>query len=214
MDPRIERLESMVKDYYKKHNSASHDWSHMERVLKYALIIAGKEARRDILIPAVLLHDIERDKDEHFKSGKPRKFLKEAGFSGEEIVSIEACIESHSTFSGKEPHTLEEKILFDADKLDSYGLLGIVRFFTFAGERGLGIEASLKDAFNRIENIDRRGFYTKEGEKMGMEGAKETFLFFYKLFKETGMDREKKKLERILIRRKGRLIGRLILLFI
>ncbi len=48
--------------------------------------------------------------------------------------SILHCILHHRYRDGRIPQTLEAKILFDADKLDSIGAVGIARAFLFAGE--------------------------------------------------------------------------------
>jgi uncharacterized protein len=46
------------------------------------------------------------------------------------------CIRSHRFRGNSRPETLEAKVLFDADKLDSIGAVGIGRAFLFAGEVG------------------------------------------------------------------------------
>ena len=46
------------------------------------------------------------------------------------------CIRSHR-FRGKgKPESIEAKVLFDADKLDAIGAIGVARAFLFAGEVG------------------------------------------------------------------------------
>ncbi|MDK2949019.1 MAG: uncharacterized protein PWQ56_184, partial [Patescibacteria group bacterium] len=43
------------------------------------------------------------------------------------------CILSHRNRNNYKPKTIEAKIIFDADKLDSIGAVGIARDFLFAG---------------------------------------------------------------------------------
>jgi len=46
------------------------------------------------------------------------------------------CILSHRYRNNHKPETIEAKVLFDADKLDSIGAIGIGRGFLFAGSSG------------------------------------------------------------------------------
>jgi HD superfamily phosphodiesterase len=188
MNSQIRSLEKLLKEHYHKYKSPSHGWDHIQRTLDYALRISENEKPDlNILIPAILLHDIDRSEKEHFSSKLPEEFLKRAGFSKREREKIIRCIETHSTFSQKSPKTIEEKILFDADKLDSFGAVGIARFFIFAGENKWGLETALNDAFERIKNLERRGFYTKEAEKIGTEKVRNSLDFFLTAMKELGI---------------------------
>jgi uncharacterized protein len=64
------------------------------------------------------------------------EFLQGQGADPKLIQAVCHCIESHR-FRGKvAPASLEAKVLFDADKLDSVGAVGIGRAFLFAGEVG------------------------------------------------------------------------------
>lgn len=184
MKQRINTLEHMLKNHYEKNKSPSHGWDHIQRVLGYALKLSKSEKPdMNILIPSVLLHDIDRGRKAHFDSSLPMRFLKKAGYSDEESKRIMECIEAHSTFSDKKPGTIEEKILFDADKLDSFGALGIARFFMFAGENSWDLKTALKNASKRISNLEGRGFYTEDAEKIGSAMA-EYSVDFFKKFKE------------------------------
>lgn len=124
----------------------SHDWEHTERVLGLCMHL-GKKAGADleILCLAAVLHDIARpEQDEsqgricHAKRGAEmaREILERHSLDKSKIDKILHCIETHRFRDEKEPETLEAKILFDADKLDSIGAVGIGRAFLFAGEVG------------------------------------------------------------------------------
>jgi uncharacterized protein len=124
----------------------SHGLDHSERVLQNALAIGRKMgARLEILTPAALLHDIGRS-EESRTQGKvchadlgadmAAPILRELGYSAEDQAAICHCIRAHRFRGGSEPESLEARILFDADKLDSIGAIGIGRAFLFAGQIG------------------------------------------------------------------------------
>jgi uncharacterized protein len=143
----------------------SHDWEHTERVHNLCVRIGKKEnADLEILKYAAVLHDIGRNhQDEsngeicHAEKGAmlARKLLEEYNVNHEKIEKIVHCIESHRFRGNITPQSIEAKVLFDADKLDSIGAVGIGRAFLFAGEVG----AKLHDKDVNIENTKP---YTKE----------------------------------------------------
>ena len=116
---------------------AAHDGEHIRRVLYAALDIAGYEESvdYDVLIAACLLHDIARPvqmKDpsrKHAPEGADmaREFLLSNGFGAEFAGRVADCIRVHSSADASARGSLEAKILFDADKLDTAGALGVAR---------------------------------------------------------------------------------------
>ena len=116
---------------------SAHDAEHIYRVLYNSLAIAKTETTvdYDILITACLLHDIGRPdqfanpKLCHAQVGadKAKVFLENLGMSPAFIESVCHCIRTHRFSNRLQPETLEAKILFDADKLDVTGALGIAR---------------------------------------------------------------------------------------
>jgi uncharacterized protein len=56
------------------------------------------------------------------------------GFSEERASHIKACILTHRFRSDNPPHTIEAKILFDADKLDVTGTIGIARTLLYKAQ--------------------------------------------------------------------------------
>jgi uncharacterized protein len=124
----------------------SHGPDHTERVFQNAMAIGRKMgARLDILAPAALLHDIGRS-EEHRSKGElchaavgaemADNILRELGYGEEDRAAICCCIRAHRFRGGERPESLEAKIIFDADKLDSIGAIGIGRAFLFAGQIG------------------------------------------------------------------------------
>jgi len=152
-----EQLEAIRKLVQKEMDSSpnSHGWDHVKRVYGLCLKI-GKKEKADLLILslAALLHDIGR-KEEHASKGKichaqvgaqkAESILSQLRILGEVQKEVLDCIRSHR-FRGKQvPESLEARILFDADKLDSIGAVGVGRAFLFAGEVGARLHNSHKD---------------------------------------------------------------------
>lgn len=122
---------------------SAHDKEHVYRVLYSALEIAGDEpdVDYDVLICACLLHDIGRG--EQFEnpslchaqvgSEKAYRFLREQGFAEDFAARVRHCILAHRYRNNNVPKTVEARILFDADKLDVTGAIGIARTLFYKG---------------------------------------------------------------------------------
>lgn len=133
-------------------SKGSHDWEHTERVLTLALHLAKVEgADRTVVACAAILHDIARGEEDqgsgrsdHAVRGAEmaRELLRDQGMDPVTIDRIAHCIETHRFRNQLEPQTLEAKVLFDADKLDSIGAVGVGRAFLFAGEVGAKLHNS------------------------------------------------------------------------
>jgi len=140
-----ERLWKMA-DPYHDGLGGCHGPDHTERVHKTVLHIGRlMDARLDILSGAALLHDIGRQYETEKQGGVchaekgaelAHNILLKMEFSKTFIAEVVHCIETHRYRGNKAPETLEAKILFDADKLDSIGAVGIGRAFLFAGQTG------------------------------------------------------------------------------
>ena len=127
-------------------SKGSHDWEHTERVLALAEHLAkAEDADVDIVRCAAVLHDLARceedqsgGKVDHALRGAElaRDLLRTHGWEEADVERVAHCIETHRFRNQLEPRTLEAKVLFDADKLDSIGAVGIGRAFLFAGEVG------------------------------------------------------------------------------
>ena len=123
---------------------SAHDKEHVYRVLYNALDIAKTEEKVDcdILIAACLLHDIGRKEQFenpsvcHAMAGaeKAYTFLTSHGFSKDYAEAVRDCIRSHSFRKNNPPRSIEAKILFDADKIDVSGAIGIARTLVYKGK--------------------------------------------------------------------------------
>ncbi len=162
-------LVTTVRDRAKRLMSnarSSHAWDHTLRVVKLSKLIAEKEEADEVVLEiAVLLHDIGRASQDasggticHAEEGAEtaKKIIKDLPLSIDQKENIIHCIISHRFRGNKVPGTREAKILFDADKLDSIGAVGIARTYLFAGEVG----ASLHN--KNIENIEQTKPYSQD----------------------------------------------------
>ena len=169
----------------------SHDWSHIERVYNLCMHIGKKEnADLYILALAAFLHDIGRGQQDstngklcHAEQGAllARKLLDRYNLDEKTIERIIHCIESHRFRSSTVPRTIEAQVLYDADKLDSIGAIGIGRAFLFAGEVGAYVHT-------RNAKIEATQPYTKE------DTAYREFFVKLRCVKDTMMTDEGKKL--------------------
>lgn len=139
---------SKILDHVKTELSkdTGHTLDHITRVYKNALLIASDDPTvdLDILTTAVLLHDIARVKEDQDNTGKTdhaivgadmaEVILKKLSYSQEDIEKIKHCIQTHRYRTSYQPASKEAKILFDADKLDLLGALGIARGYMISGE--------------------------------------------------------------------------------
>jgi len=142
--------EKQIRDFVKERlrgSDIAHGFDHVEYVVNMARKIALREgADLRIVIPAAYLHDVvSREDVERFdlhtdeSATEGKRFLRNMGFSAVEIDEIGDAIATSSYESylkGREPASLEAKVVRDADWLDAIGARGIARVFAFAGHYG------------------------------------------------------------------------------
>ncbi len=120
---------------------AGHDWFHIERVYKNALLIAKTEnCNLEVVQLAALLHDIADSKfhngDETIGPKTAGNFLESQEVAQETIEHVIAIIENISFKGGnfdKKFTSIELDIVQDADRLDAIGAIGIARTFNYGG---------------------------------------------------------------------------------
>lgn len=189
---------------------SAHDKEHIYRVLYHALDIAKTEANvdYDVLIAACLLHDIGR-KEQYENPGvchamaggeKAYAFLIKHGFDGEYAEHVKQCIQSHRYRKNNRPQSLEAKILFDADKLDVAGAVGVARTLLYQGIVSDPLYTVLPDgtisdgasdtapSFFReykfkLERLHER-FYTDKAAAIAKERHAAAFSFYNSLLEE------------------------------
>jgi uncharacterized protein len=134
--------EAEARQLYQGGDSA-HDFDHVLRVAQLATQIAVAEGA-DITVVrlAALLHDLPapgRERHAHHLAAAEQagNLLSQRGLERERIQNVVHCIEAHR-FRRRtvQPATLEAYCLYDADKLDSIGAIGVARVFAYAGAHG------------------------------------------------------------------------------
>lgn len=147
----FQKIKEIVEREIRNTPDTAHDMGHVMRVHSLALKIAKQEKNvdMDVLQVAILLHDIGGHKEISDPSGKTdhaiesarmaEPILKNLCFTEKQIKHIQDCIVSHRYKTESKPQTIEAKILFDADKLDAVGAIGIARGFCWIGKNNAHI---------------------------------------------------------------------------
>src|SRR5437870_10408625 len=146
-DSILTRVWEIADSYYPKRDWA-HGRSHIDRVLRTAVEIGKREgADVEIIELSAILHDIFANEEKHSSiegfrheieaSKEARNILTNLGLTDRTVDAVCHCIESHRKRTGRvQPQTVEAKCLFDADKLDCIGAIGIVRSAFMSLEQG------------------------------------------------------------------------------
>lgn len=217
METRYQRIKEIVE---RELSCSAHAMDHVMRVYTICLQLARYESsiNLDVLKTAALLHGIVRVKEFKYKTGSidhanlgteiATKILRTLGYSEEKIAHVNHCIAAHRFRGNVKPQTKEAKILFDADKLDVLGAIGVARSFVMAGEYGqeiysdIPIEEYLKDNVvgektkGRIKDISKHApnlefklkfrhvpkrLYTQKAKEMAEERLRFMENFFERL---------------------------------
>ena len=146
----INKIKNEVQTLFQE-NKGSHAWDHTQRVAALCQRIGSAEhADLTVLQIAAYLHDIGRSYQDnsngticHAEKGAQlaKPLIKDLALSSEQKQNILHCIKAHRFRSNCRPETIEAKALFDADKLDAIGAVGIARAYLFAGELGARLHA-------------------------------------------------------------------------
>ena len=135
-----------------------HGFDHILRVTRMAEKIATAEgADLEIVRAAALLHDAEgsqatdkakRKQHHHASADFAGEILLAEGWDGSRIAAVQHCIRAHRFRDMSEPpQTLEAQILFDADKLDAIGAIGLARLIGFVTQTGQPLYATPSQQF-------------------------------------------------------------------
>lgn len=190
-----------------------HDYAHTLRVLHNAELLLQTEPDADSFVvrTAALFHDFARPeelasdgKQNHAQLGADlvRIELEQLDCEPDFVDHVTSCIRTHRYRGKLIPETLEAKIVYDADKLDSTGAFGIARAFHFAGRIGACLhntaeEAVNSDAYGKNDSAYREylvklrhlpgKMLTESGRKLAKERAVFMDEFFSRLNNEAGL---------------------------
>jgi uncharacterized protein len=185
-------------------NDSAHDFDHVLRVWANAERIGRQEgAMMDILQTATLLHDIARADQEqtgqdHAAVGaqRTRHILGEAGQPADFVEAVCHAIAAHRFRVDTPPQTLEAKILYDADKLDSIGAVGVARAFAYGGhinrplwaEDEANIHTALQEFRFKLSKIKDK-LFTQTARQIAVERHHFMTHFFDQMAREIAGER-------------------------
>ena len=189
---------------------SAHDTEHIYRVLYLALEIAQTEKRadRDVLIAACLLHDIGRQAQFenpalcHAAVGAEMAFafLVKNGFPEPFAAHVRAAVATHRFRKGSPPVSIEAKILYDADKIDVCGAVGVARTLLYKGQMAEPLYTLLPDGTvsdgeadtvpsffqeykRKLQGIEER-LLTQKGREIAAQRQKAAEAFYNSLLHE------------------------------
>lgn len=148
---------------------SSHDWEHTLRVYRLCCDIGPREGADMIVLQvAALLHDIGRSHQDdshgavcHAERGAAMAadLVAALPLAQDQKANVVHCVRAHRFRAAPDPATIEARVLFDADKLDAIGALGIARAYQFAGEVGARLHNPRHDVRNtRAYSRDDTGY--------------------------------------------------------
>ncbi len=194
-----------------------HDFSHIERVYRMSDRLARIEgADLEIVHAAALLHDAEGTTpgsdarlEHHLRSAEfAQKILAAEGWDQARIDAVKHCIRAHRYRDDREPPaTIEAKCLFDADKLDVLGAIGVVRTVVYAAlagtptytepsqqfiETGKEIPGELHSAYHeylfKLRKVENR-LFTQTARELAKARREYLDIFFTQLIAEYNGER-------------------------
>ena len=146
-----------------------HDFDHILRVCRLAEVLAEKEgADLEIVRAAALLHDAESASgDEQTRLSHHEtaaifagKVLAKEGWADDRVEAVQHCILTHRFRAANPPKTLEAKVLFDADKLDAIGAIGVARALAYAVLDGQPLYTEPSATFRETLKTESEEAYT------------------------------------------------------
>ncbi len=203
-----------VYDWYPSKDPI-HGLDHVQRVCRLAERLAYAEgADVEIVTAAALLHDVQANKErsgckdhgndrpdhEQTAADIARTILAGEGWSPQRIAAVEHCIRAHRfRHPAEQPQTIDAQVLFDADKLDAIGAMGVARAIAYATQAGQPAYATPSESFLqtgqvmpgephsayheylfKLRRIEQR-LYTASGRLLAKERHTLMTLFFEQL---------------------------------
>jgi len=155
MQQLIEYLKITVKERMAPLEGTVHSYAHIDRVFRIATYLAEREkADVELVQIGAILHDIGRTVGEpHNETGArlASQVLSGTDFPLERSDRVARIVLYHALSMRDKLETLEEKIVWDADKIDLLGASGIARVFHWLGKRPF--ETVVEDCFEELRPI-------------------------------------------------------------
>lgn len=128
---------------------SAHDIDHVERTMVLAQTIQAQEGGDlPTILAAVAFHDIGQERErreggDHAVIGAEMAagILADTRFPQNAIPAVQLAIREHRMTGGVRPQTLEGRITYDADKIDSLGAIGVARLYCMTGLLGQKVYA-------------------------------------------------------------------------
>jgi len=167
MQKLISDVEGFVREYMSKYDS-SHDFTHIQRVVRLALHIAESEIKTNPLVKlnielihlAALLHDVNDRKYKTDTDEAISAHLIRLGCTDLEMAKAVEAIVSHVSFTleCRDPEVVQRVlrkhpelgVVQDADRIDAVGAVGVGRLFTFGGARNRNLDSSMEHFDERL----------------------------------------------------------------
>ena len=164
----VDQTKKIAESFFKQARG-SHGWDHTLRVYHLCERMGPEEsADMEVLCTAALLHDIGREKQDdsrgrlcHAEVGADlaHPILADLDLEEHRKENILHCIRTHRFRGNRIPGTREARILFDADKLDAIGAVGVARAYLFAGEIGARLHNPEIDVVDSADySLDDTGY--------------------------------------------------------
>jgi uncharacterized protein len=157
MEPLVKALEIAVQERMASLEGTAHSFEHVKRVLRIAGLLAEQE-KADIepVKVGALLHDIGWAIGQpHNETGAKlaREILRGLHYPEEKSAKAVRIVLYHPMDFRSKLETLEEKVVWDADKIDLLGALGIARGFHWYGNKPFDL--TMKTSFEVYAPIYR-----------------------------------------------------------
>jgi uncharacterized protein len=168
----LKQIEEFVTPYYQK-TGKFHGWDHITSVRNNAKRLSVNYPEVNILAldAACLIHDIGRTiKDEGHPQESARlakPFLQKIGLPANEIELILHAVSIHSSKDIYKAKTIEDKLLFDADKLEILSVYGFMRVALWLiEERNMTLEKAIDFLWKYCQKVYQEGLQTAAAKKI------------------------------------------------
>lgn len=213
ISPAVDAIKTIARNMFDRARG-SHDWEHTLRVSRLCERIGrAEDADMSVLLIAAYLHDIGRGHQDatrgavcHAQKGAQLAvpIVSKLALSEGRKHNIVHCIRAHRFRGTDRPETREARVLFDADKLDAIGAVGVARAYLFAGEVGArlhnpDIDVTAASAYSendtgyreycvKLRKIKDR-ILTETGRRIARERHQFMELFFKRFIQEFNGER-------------------------